>query len=153
MTPDARQADVAARSSPSPIDRKEKNVTARLTAREPAVVLAALRYWRQDLAENEDGPISQGRFDDNITPLTIEEIDDLCESLNSGPATLSSPDSSATTSPKVHILMRNESDHRVLLGVLKSDNGARQAIAEDREELDGLYDASDYDIIRSTLDD
>ena len=35
--------------------------------------------WQRDLAEN-DGPISE-HFDEH-TPLTVEEIDDLCERLN-----------------------------------------------------------------------
>jgi hypothetical protein len=52
------------------------------TERELATVLAALRYWQQDLAENEDGPICE-HFTDQ-TPLTVEEIDDLCERLNLG---------------------------------------------------------------------
>ena len=54
-----------------------------LSDRELATVLAALRYWQQDLAEN-DGPISE-HFDEH-TPLTVEEIDDLCERLNLNPA-------------------------------------------------------------------
>lgn len=55
----------------------------RLTHRELATVLAALRYWQQDLAENEDdGPISPDHFDEEITPLTVAEIDALCERLN-----------------------------------------------------------------------
>jgi hypothetical protein len=47
-------------------------------------LLAALRYWQQDLAEN-DGPICE-HFDEH-TPLTVEEIDDLCERLNCGSVT------------------------------------------------------------------
>ena len=53
-----------------------------LSSRELATVLAALRYWQQDLAENEEPPIS-GHFA-NETPLTVEEIDDLCQRLNFG---------------------------------------------------------------------
>ncbi len=49
------------------------------TSRELATMLAALRYWQQDLANNE-GPISEHFADD--TPLTVEEIDDLCERIN-----------------------------------------------------------------------
>jgi hypothetical protein len=55
-----------------------------MSDRELATVLAALRYWQQDLAENEDdGPICQEHFD-KVTPLTVEEIDELCERLNGG---------------------------------------------------------------------
>jgi hypothetical protein len=54
-----------------------------MSQRELATVLAALRYWQHDLAENEeDGPISPEHFDENITPLSVEEIDGLCERLN-----------------------------------------------------------------------
>jgi hypothetical protein len=57
-------------------------MTVRLTERELATVLAALRYWQQDLAENDDGPISPEHFNGTITPLTVEEIDALCEHFN-----------------------------------------------------------------------
>jgi hypothetical protein len=57
-------------------------MTVRLTERELATVLAALRYWQQDLAENDDGPISAEHFKGTITPLNVEEIDALCEHLN-----------------------------------------------------------------------
>ena len=49
----------------------------RLSDRELATVLAALRYWRQDLADNAEhgeGPISEEHFDDKVTPLTVEEL-------------------------------------------------------------------------------
>ena len=55
-----------------------------LGVRDLATLLAALRYWQQDLADNEragDGPISP-HFDDDVTPLSVEEIDELCERLN-----------------------------------------------------------------------
>ncbi len=55
-----------------------------LSVRDLATILAALRYWQQDLADNEaagDGPISP-HFDDDVTPLSVEEIDELCERLN-----------------------------------------------------------------------
>ena len=51
-----------------------------LTDRELATVLASLRYWQQDLAENDDSPISEHFIAES--PLTVEEIDDLCERLN-----------------------------------------------------------------------
>jgi len=54
-----------------------------LTDRELATVLAALRYWQHDLAQNEEeGPISPDHFDKVIAPLTVEEIDGLCERIN-----------------------------------------------------------------------
>ncbi len=52
----------------------------KLSDRELATLLAALRYWQQDLTESEEGPISE-HFED-VEPLTVEEIDDLCERLN-----------------------------------------------------------------------
>jgi hypothetical protein len=60
-------------------NRNEQSMPIQLTDRELATVLAALRYWQQDLAEN-DGPISEHFAD--VTPLSVEEIDDLCERLN-----------------------------------------------------------------------
>ena len=58
-----------------------------LTDRELATVLASLRYWQQELTANEDeGPISPDHFDEDTTPLTVQEIDDLCQRLNCGPA-------------------------------------------------------------------
>ena len=57
-----------------------------LTDRELATVLAALRYWQQDLAISGEVPICQEHFDDRNTPLTVEDIDELCEHLNCGPS-------------------------------------------------------------------
>lgn len=56
-------------------------MTARLSDRELATILGALRHWQHDLAENEEAPISE-HFDDAITPLSIDEIDALCQRLN-----------------------------------------------------------------------
>lgn len=47
-----------------------------------ATILAALRYWQQDLEANEEPPISE-HFQEH-THLSTEEIDELCESLNFG---------------------------------------------------------------------
>ncbi len=52
--------------------------------RELATILAALRYFQQDLAANEEGPISE-HFNEH-TPLSVDEIDDLCERINCGPS-------------------------------------------------------------------
>ena len=54
----------------------------RLSDRELATVLAALRYWQQDLTENDDGPIDSEHFADGIEPLSVDEIDELCQRLN-----------------------------------------------------------------------
>lgn len=51
-----------------------------LTDREIGTILAALRYWQQDLEANDDPPISE-HFED-VRPLTADEVDDLCERLN-----------------------------------------------------------------------
>lgn len=51
-----------------------------LNSRELAIVLAALRYWQQDFDENEDPPISDHFAEED--PLTVDEIDALCERLN-----------------------------------------------------------------------
>ena len=52
-----------------------------MKGRELATVLAALRYWQQDLEANDAPPIS-GEFFAECEPLTSEEIDQLCERLN-----------------------------------------------------------------------
>jgi hypothetical protein len=57
-----------------------------LTDRELTTVLAALRYWQQELAASGGKPPIRDHFEDGATPLTGEEIDDLCERLNLGPA-------------------------------------------------------------------
>jgi len=58
----------------------------RLDERQLATVLAALRYWQQDLLADRDhdgeGPISD--FFAEHEPLSADEIDTLCEYLNSG---------------------------------------------------------------------
>jgi hypothetical protein len=53
-----------------------------LSVRERATVLAALRYWQRDLKEGDDVPLFE-LFED-ATPLTAEEIDDLCERFPGG---------------------------------------------------------------------
>ena len=58
-----------------------------MTNKELATVLAALRYWQQDLEANDAPPISEEFFAD-CAPLTTEEIDELCERLNSEAETL-----------------------------------------------------------------
>ena len=64
-------------------------MNAYLSRRELATLLAALRYWQQDLAKHEDGgPIIADHFDSQTTPLSVEEIDDLCERLNCGLTTV-----------------------------------------------------------------
>lgn len=55
-----------------------------LDDREFACVLAALRCFQQHMEMNGGipGPDFIGHFDDVLTPLTTDEIDDLCESIN-----------------------------------------------------------------------
>lgn len=54
----------------------------RLSDRELATVLAALRFWQRALAENEDEAPVADHFVEDIRPLSCEEIDELCERLN-----------------------------------------------------------------------
>jgi hypothetical protein len=56
-------------------------MTVRLSARELATVLAALRSWQQSLALR-DVQITADHFDPSITPLSKAEIDDLYERLD-----------------------------------------------------------------------
>ena len=53
-----------------------------LTSRELATVLAALRYWQQDLTAPDEISDSAGHFAEH-SPLDDSEIDELCERLNS----------------------------------------------------------------------
>ena len=59
-------------------------MTVRFTDRELATLLAALRYWQQGLDDNEGEAPLRDHFEDEVTPLAHEEIDDLCERLNGG---------------------------------------------------------------------
>jgi hypothetical protein len=57
-------------------------MSVRLSDRQLATILAALRFWQQQLDESESEPPIREHFEDDITPLTIEEIDAFCERLN-----------------------------------------------------------------------
>jgi hypothetical protein len=62
-------------------------MAARLTDRELATVLAALRCWQHGLDDSGGEAPVLDYFDDTVTPLTAAEIDGLCERLNGGPST------------------------------------------------------------------
>lgn len=53
----------------------------KLTDKELATVLAALRYWQDDLEENNGHPAILEYFEE-VDPLSVDEIDELCEKLN-----------------------------------------------------------------------
>jgi hypothetical protein len=58
-----------------------------MTSKELATVLAALRFWQQELQDiadhpDEDNWIAESLHFQEHEPLTSEEIDDLCERLN-----------------------------------------------------------------------
>ncbi len=55
-----------------------------LTDRETATVLAALRLWQEQLIQDGTASLSPDHFGEGGTPLTVEEIDVLCERLNLG---------------------------------------------------------------------
>jgi len=65
-------------------DRYARGHNCMITEQELATVLAALRYWQQDLEANDEPPISEEFFADS-EPLTSDEIDGLCERLNCEP--------------------------------------------------------------------
>lgn len=52
-----------------------------INERELATVLAALRYWQTDLEAN-DGEVIDAEHFQQHSPLTVDEIDKLCERLN-----------------------------------------------------------------------
>jgi len=53
-----------------------------LTVRETATVLAALRRWQNELRRQDAELIVHDCHFDDITPLTSDEIDGLCDWLN-----------------------------------------------------------------------
>lgn len=55
-----------------------------ITKRQTATILAALRYWQVNF-DNEPADLFEDYFF-NVTPLSEDEIDDLCEKLNCPPA-------------------------------------------------------------------
>lgn len=58
-----------------------KDRSTRLTKRELATVIVALRYWQVAIGTNGGPPISE-HFFNGVTPLTDDEIDELCDRLN-----------------------------------------------------------------------
>lgn len=64
----------------------------RITLRELATVLAALRYWQSDLKlpdmfaskEFKEIHFTIAQDGGTLEPLTVEEIDKLCERINMG---------------------------------------------------------------------
>ncbi len=53
--------------------------------RELATVLAALRHWQATVLASDPAATSQFEHFGDTTPLTTQEVDDLCERLNLGP--------------------------------------------------------------------
>ncbi len=53
-----------------------------LTDRELATILAALRYWQDEMSPHASADAYPEYFAGGIEPLTPEEIDDLCCRLN-----------------------------------------------------------------------
>ncbi len=53
-----------------------------LTDRELATVLAALRYWQDEMSPHASAAAYPEHFAKGIEPLTTEEIDELCSRLN-----------------------------------------------------------------------
>ena len=53
-----------------------------LTTRETATALAALRRWQAELLRQGDALTKHNLHFEQVPPLTLEEIDGLCEWLN-----------------------------------------------------------------------
>jgi hypothetical protein len=53
------------------------------TEAECATILAALRYWQEYRQAGGLIPVSFDHFDE-VAPLTVKEIDELCDSINLG---------------------------------------------------------------------
>ena len=59
----------------------------KMSNRQLATILAALRMWQTDVTDNEDFPaipVDFGEFFADDAPLNSDEIDELCEQLNCG---------------------------------------------------------------------
>jgi hypothetical protein len=56
----------------------------RMTERELATVLTALRYWQAALPESVEGYRDIATDGDRFEPLSADEIDELCVKLNCG---------------------------------------------------------------------
>lgn len=54
----------------------------RLNPRELATVLAALRYWQDEMSTSGANDCYPEHFAGGIVPLAADEIDGLCERLN-----------------------------------------------------------------------
>jgi hypothetical protein len=52
-----------------------------LSERELATVLAALRYWQEEMSPHDNAASCSEHFGE-VEPLTADEIDDFCERLN-----------------------------------------------------------------------
>jgi hypothetical protein len=62
--------------------KKNPPATIQTNDREIATILAALRYWQQDLEENGPGDIIDPDHFAEYKPLTPNQIDRLCERIN-----------------------------------------------------------------------
>lgn len=58
-------------------------MTTALTSKQKNTVLAALRYWQRELVE--DSQFTFGSEFNEVKPMTAEEIDELCVSINLSP--------------------------------------------------------------------
>ena len=61
---------------------REHEAIPSLTAKDLATIQAALRYWQQDLAENDRDEIDGRGYFAEVPPLTVGEIDALYERLS-----------------------------------------------------------------------
>jgi hypothetical protein len=68
---------------PEPKRDRRDLIETRVTRRELATILAALRLWQVEMAKG-DGPPILDHFADGVRPLNDGEIDRLCEVLNVG---------------------------------------------------------------------
>ncbi len=55
-----------------------------LTSQEIPTILAALRFWQEALNMEYNGRDFMPNYFKDVEPLTVQEIDDLCEKINIG---------------------------------------------------------------------
>jgi hypothetical protein len=124
-----------------------------LDERELATVLAALRYWQQDLArqhphDDDSGPISP-HFEAQ-EPLAVEQIDRLCERLNTDAPTCARDDSYVVLCRRLAETAANWadcSDLREVLAVFKElgDDARRLMESQPEPASTGRHVLYDFD--------
>lgn len=69
---------------PEPAEGPDDFYDVQLSRRELCTALAALRYWQNEYGQDGFNPADSVHFAEGVKPLSAEEIDALCERINTG---------------------------------------------------------------------